>query len=70
MELDTGAAVSVMSNHQWKRMFDDTRSLESYKGKPLQGYAGHEVQVIRRTGECGYRVWSSKEAITLAHCGR
>ena len=27
-------------------MFDDTRSLETYKGKPLQGYAGHEVQVI------------------------
>ena len=27
-------------------MFDDTRSLESYKGKPLQGYARHEVQVI------------------------
>ena len=26
MELDTGAAVSVMSNQQWKRMFDDTRS--------------------------------------------
>ena len=27
-------------------MFDDTRSLEPYKGRPLQGYAGHEVQVI------------------------
>ena len=46
MELDTGAAVSVMSDQQWKRMFEDTRALEPYRGKPLQGYAGHEVQVI------------------------
>ena len=46
MELDTGAAVSVMSHQQWSRMFSDTRTLEVYQGKPLQGYAGHEVQVI------------------------
>ena len=46
MELDTGAAVSVMSDQQWKRMFGETAALEPYKGKKLQGYSGHEVQVI------------------------
>ena len=46
MELDTGAAVSVMSHQQWSRMFGNTGTLEIYQGKPLQGYAGHEVQVI------------------------
>ena len=44
--MEVGAAISVMSDQQWKRMFEDTRALEPYKGKPLQGYAGHEVQVI------------------------
>ena len=46
MELDTGAAVSVMCDQQWKRMFGETVVLELYKEKPLQGYSGHEVQVI------------------------
>ena len=27
-------------------MFGNTRTLEVYQGKPLQGYAGHEVQLI------------------------
>ena len=46
MELDTGVAVSVMSDQQWKRMFGETAALEPYKGKKLQGYSGHQVQVI------------------------
>ena len=46
MELETEAAVSVMSHQQWSRMLGGTRTLEVYQGKPLQGYAGHEVQVI------------------------
>ena len=46
MELDTGAAVSVMCDQQWKRMFGETVVLELYKEKPLQGYSGHEVQVV------------------------
>ena len=29
-------------------MFDDTRALEAYQGKPLQGYAGHEFQVVEQ----------------------
>ena len=46
MELDTGAAVSVMCDQQWKQVFGETVALELYKGKPLQGYSGYEVQVI------------------------
>ena len=46
MELDTGAAVSVMSEQQWKATFAESKPLNPYKGKPLHGYSGHEVQVI------------------------
>ena len=46
MELDTGAAVSVMSEQQWKETFTETKPLEPYTGKPLHGYSGHEVQVV------------------------
>ena len=46
MELDMGTAVSVMSDQKWKRMFGKTAALELCKGKKLQGYCGHEVQVI------------------------
>ena len=46
MALDMGAAVSVMSDQKWKRMFGKTAALEPCKGKKLQGYSGHEVQVI------------------------
>ena len=35
-----------MCDQQWKRMFGETVALELYKGKPLQGYSGHELQVI------------------------
>ena len=35
MELDTDAAVSVMSDQQWKRMFGETVAQEPYKGKKL-----------------------------------
>ena len=46
MELDTGAAVSVMSEKQWEAVFGETKSLYPYEGRPLQGYSGHELQVI------------------------
>ena len=46
MELDTGAAVSVMSEQQWKTSFTESKPLRPYGGKPLWGYSGHEVQVI------------------------
>ena len=46
MELDTGAAVSVMSEQQWKTLFTESKPLRPYEGKPLWGYSGHEVQVI------------------------
>ena len=46
MELDTGAAVSVMLEQQWKSVFGKTKTLESYEGRPLQGYSGHELQVV------------------------
>ena len=55
MELDTGAAVSVMCDKQWKRMFGQTVALKLYKGKPLQGYSGHVIQVIGQAKvEVGY----------------
>ena len=46
MELDTGTAVSVMSEQQWKETFTTTKLLNPYKGKPLHGYPGQEVQVV------------------------
>ena len=45
MELDTGAAVSVISDQHWK-MFGKTVVLEPYKRKQLQGYSEHEVKVV------------------------
>ena len=39
MKLDTGAAVSVMCDQQWKMMFGETVTLKLHKGKPLQGYS-------------------------------
>jgi len=41
--LDTGAAVSVMSEQQLKATFAESKLLNPYKGKPLHGYSGHEV---------------------------
>jgi len=46
MELGAGATVSVMSEQQWESMFDKTKTLEPYKGRPLQGYSGQELQVV------------------------
>lgn len=46
MELDTGTAVSVMSEQQWESVFGKTKTLEPYEGRPLQGYSGHELQVV------------------------
>ena len=48
MELDTGSVVSIISEQQWKEAFTVTKSLNSYKGKPLHGYSGHEVQVVEQ----------------------
>ena len=45
MELDTGAAVSVMSDQQWKIMTNG-EPVKPYQGKPLRGYSGHEVKVV------------------------
>ena len=44
MELDTGAAVSVISEQQWNQLFPN-RPLESYRGSPLRGYSGQQLQV-------------------------
>ena len=46
MELDTGAAVSVMSEQQWKETFTMTKPLNPYREKPLHGYSDHEVQMV------------------------
>ena len=65
MELDTGAAVSVMYDQQWKQMFGETVALELYKGKPLQGYSGYEVQVI---GQAKVEVEYGNQRYQLYHC--
>ena len=44
MELDKGAAVSVISEQQWNQLFP-IRLLESYTGSPLRGYSGQQLQV-------------------------
>ena len=45
MELDTGAAVSVMSEQQWETLTNG-KPVEPYQGKLLRGYSGHEVKVV------------------------
>ena len=45
LELDTGAAVSVMSEQQWKIM-TKSEPVKPYQGRPLRGYSGHEVKVV------------------------
>ena len=45
MELDTGAAVSVMSEQQWKALTNG-EPVKPYQDKPLRGYSGHEVRVV------------------------
>ena len=44
MELDTGAAVSVVSEQEWNRLFP-TMKLDEYVGCPLRGYSGHKLEV-------------------------
>ena len=45
MELDTGATVSVISEHEWKKLFSDTNELKLYIGKPLRGYSGKHLDI-------------------------
>ena len=45
MELDTGATVSVISEHEWKKLFADTNELKPYTGKPLRGYSGKQLDI-------------------------
>ena len=45
MELDTGATVSVISEHEWKNLFSDTNKLKPYIGKPLRGYSGKQLDI-------------------------
>lgn len=44
MELDTGAAVLVISKQQWNHLFPDM-PLGRYGGSPLRGYSGQQLQV-------------------------
>ena len=44
MELDTGAAVSVISEQEWNQLFTSTQ-LERYVGGPLRGYSGQQLEV-------------------------
>ena len=42
MELDTGAAVSIILEQQWKILFTESKPLRPYEGKSLRG-----IQVTR-----------------------
>ena len=44
MELDTGAAVSVMAEQDWNQLFTGTQ-LDPYMGGPLRGYSGQQLEV-------------------------
>ena len=37
--------VSVISEHKWKKIFFDTNELKLYKGKPLRGYSGKQLDI-------------------------
>jgi len=41
MELDTGVAISVMSEQQWNSLFPEAETLPPYMGQPLRGYSEH-----------------------------
>ena len=45
MELDTGATVSVISEHEWNQLFPVTNNLQPYTGKPLRGYSGKQLDI-------------------------
>ena len=65
IELDTGAAISVMSEQQWKTLFTED--------KPLRPYEGNHYRVFRIQGasdwtnksRCG--IWKPKEGTSIVH---
>ena len=61
MELDTGAAVSVISEHEWNRLFPSTL-LSNYEGSPLRGYSGCTLQV---KGQCMMKVEYKEQKLYL-----
>ena len=70
MKLNTGAAVSVMSEKQWEEMFGKTKSLHPYEGRHLQGYSGHELQFIGQgVSHSACRVCPTNKTIAPTHCG-
>ena len=67
MELDTGAAVSVMSEQQWKEPFTKNKLLKPHIGKPLHGYSCHEVQVVGQL-MVNVEYENQKNRTTFTHC--
>ena len=67
MELDTGAAVSVMSEQQWKTLFTES--------KPLRPYEGNHYGVFRtwgahnRPSHSRCVIWKPKKRTFITHCG-
>ena len=48
MELDTGATVSVISEHEWNQLFPVTNNLQPYTGKPLRGYSEKQLDIAEQ----------------------
>jgi len=46
MELNTGTAISAISEQQWNSLFPDTGALTPYTGWLLRGYLGHQLEVV------------------------
>jgi len=44
MELDTGAAISVISEVEWNKLFPYVQ-LQQYQGDLLRGYSGNQLKV-------------------------
>ena len=47
MELDTGAAVSVVSEQEWNELFPEAQ-IDHYGGGPPRGYSGQQLDVKRQ----------------------
>ena len=61
MELDTGAAVSVVSEQEWNQLFPAVK-LDEYVGSPLRGYSGHRLEV---KGQKEVEVQYNKQTLKL-----
>ena len=61
MELDTGVAISVISEVEWNKLFPYVQ-LQQYQGGPLRGYSGNQLKV---KGQADVKVTYGRQNLTL-----